>query len=1145
MASSTSSSVPTLKGGCKYDVFLSFRGEDTRYKFVDFLYDALSRSKMLVFKDDEKLREGTEIRPELLEAIKGSTCAVVVLSKNYANSSWCLAELAKIMECRKHMGQLVIPVFYHVDPSDARGQKRDFDTAFKQLEQKILGTPSTFYKKFFIWLRTILIGNPGSPPEEKFEEEMDKVNEWRKALTAVSNLSGQHMTETGKVGESAIINKIVRSILDHIQPPVNMEKNLIGIKSHMNELESLLDLKATEKVRIVGIWGMGGIGKTTIARALFTRISCKFHGSSFLNDVRENGSNKRNICALQERILKDITDHEYQIRDPEEGAELIKIRFSKQKVLLVFDDVNDVDQLEFLPARHEWFSAGSRIIITTRDMHVLSPSCTDANSSYTDAIYKPPTLPKGQAIELFSRHAFQAKTPPKGYEELSDRAICYTGGLPLALKVLGSHFHGEQASVWDSALNRLAKRPEKKIYETLKISFDGLCDYDKEIFLDIACFFKGDDKESVTRKLDSFGLLAVMGINVLTKRSLITVSSGHIHMHDVLQEMGWEIVRESYPNSRLWQHEEIRGFKINKNPEAVKGIVQTWRYDEVGPSDAKVGFSADVFETMKNIRLLDIHGDFTSCKPTTLPNELRWLRWNEYRFSSLPEAGMDNLVGLEMHGGKVEHLWRGYKFMPYLKFIHLEHLDCIESSPDVSGAPIVERLTLSYCINLVEVHESLGTLRKLAYLNMSGCWNLKRLLSIIDMPLLETIDLSECFSLENFPEVSSGMEKLSNIYLNGCSNLKIIPRSICKLKSLKSLHLQDCDQLPEDMGSMKTLEELQLGFRDHIMAFQRRQPESINFHTLTKLCYLRKLDLCWRPIEDADFFNNLDGFSSLEELHLTGNWKLVQLPASISRLSRFKHLELNRCRKLQNIQGLPSGLQVLKASDCIALEKIEDLTKEYVWLHKIWLHGCDRLLENQENERYLDNMLQQSFLKKCAALDHVLSIAIPGNKIPSWFEEQRHGNQIALKLPPKCHTDIMGFVVCGVFQVKWPRTIGTTEIHFGVEINRMLICESKVDYCNESAATENESVWIAYIPFGFSQQQTYDGFKREDWSLSVTGNLIITSEFIDKNVVRCGAHIMYKEDVESVQQLCIPDYRPNSNIIRSFDDSFIYREKHV
>ena len=142
----------------EYDVFLSFRGEDTRNKFTDHLYVNLKRRGITAFRDDPQLKRGTAISPELLSAIEQSRFAVVVISPNYASSTWCLLELAKIVQCMGERGG-ILPIFYEVDPSDVRHQRRSFADAF-------------------------------GAHEEKFGEDLTKVQEWRDALTKVANLAG-------------------------------------------------------------------------------------------------------------------------------------------------------------------------------------------------------------------------------------------------------------------------------------------------------------------------------------------------------------------------------------------------------------------------------------------------------------------------------------------------------------------------------------------------------------------------------------------------------------------------------------------------------------------------------------------------------------------------------------------------------------------------------------------------------------------------------------------------------------------------------------------------------------------------------------------------------------------------------------------
>ena len=148
----------------KYHVFLSFRGKDTRKSFTDHLYTALKQKGISTFKDDENLERGKPISTELLRAIEESMFAIVILSKKYASSTWCLDELVKIMECRKKMGLIVLPIFYDVEPFDVRKQTRAFAQAFVK-------------------------------HEKCFKKNIKKVQMWRVALREVANLSGWSLND--------------------------------------------------------------------------------------------------------------------------------------------------------------------------------------------------------------------------------------------------------------------------------------------------------------------------------------------------------------------------------------------------------------------------------------------------------------------------------------------------------------------------------------------------------------------------------------------------------------------------------------------------------------------------------------------------------------------------------------------------------------------------------------------------------------------------------------------------------------------------------------------------------------------------------------------------------------------------------------
>ncbi|GKD38005.1 Toll/interleukin-1 receptor domain-containing protein, partial [Tanacetum coccineum] len=131
---STSSS--SIQNRFKYDVFISFRGEDTRKNFVDHLYHGLKDKGIYTYKDDVKIQKGKRISDDLFKSIEDSKFYIIVFSKNYASSSWCLEELVKIMECHKMHGHTAYPVFYDVEPTEVRKQSGDVREAFAKHEKE-------------------------------------------------------------------------------------------------------------------------------------------------------------------------------------------------------------------------------------------------------------------------------------------------------------------------------------------------------------------------------------------------------------------------------------------------------------------------------------------------------------------------------------------------------------------------------------------------------------------------------------------------------------------------------------------------------------------------------------------------------------------------------------------------------------------------------------------------------------------------------------------------------------------------------------------------------------------------------------------------------------------------------------------------
>ncbi|CAI9771608.1 unnamed protein product [Fraxinus pennsylvanica] len=784
-----------------YDVFLSFRGEDTRKGFVDHLYTTLHEKGIYTFKDDIELKRGSSISPVLQKAIEMSKVALVIFSKDYADSTWCLEEIVKIVECNQKFGQKIYPVFYYVEPSDVRKQKGSYKIAFDKYEN--------------------------DPNMDKL-----KIDRWRNALTEAASVSGWDIQKTADGHESKGIRKIALEILNNLSHTVSrVKESLIGVESHVGQVMSLLNLESTKDVRMIGIWGMGGIGKTTIARAVFDQIFSKFEGSSYLDNVRES-SKTLGLSSLEEKLLSDTlmekTTNLYN------NTSMLLTRLRHKRVLVVLDDVNELEHLDRLAGGHDWFGPGSRIIITTRNKQLLS-------GREVDEVYEVSVLGTDVALTLFSKFAFKEGFPKEKFEKLARAAVRYARGLPLALKVLGSFLHGRDIDEWENALDRLEEIPEDGILEKLKVSFDALNDMEKKIFLDIACFFKGKKKEYVMRKLDSFGLRAKIGVSDLIQKSLLTVTTDNrLQMHDLLQEMGWYIVRRPHPNepgrhSRLWLPKDICDVLTkNVDTEEIEGI----HLDFAELESFKI--SPKAFANMKNLRLLKIHNADIKQMQASLPSDLHWLDLHKYQMWTLPQSFQgEKLVGLKLSHSHIERLG-GLEKAQLNKLNRCKRpksrsslfpADLGSSVSSISGVLPLQKLGLA---GSNQTKDPLPTPRP----SLSGLCSLKKL------------DLSSCDLLEELSADLASLSSLEELDLSG-NNFVAFPAKISELPRLKILKLESCtrlESLPDLPESIAVLNA------DECRSLQSLADLSVKHAFLWKVSFLN----CFELVKNEENHNAAD-----------------------------------------------------------------------------------------------------------------------------------------------------------------------------------------------------------------------------------------------------------------------------------------------
>ncbi|KAJ6893102.1 disease resistance protein RPV1-like [Populus alba x Populus x berolinensis] len=643
---------------CKYQVFLSFRGADTRKNFTDHLYKALIQAGIHTFRDDDEIQRGENIDFELQKAIQQSKISIIVFSKDYASSRWCLDELVMIMERKRNDDCLVLPVFYDVDPSQVGRQTGSFAAAFVE-------------------------------HEKSFNEEMERVSGWRIALKEVADLAGMVL---GDGYEAQFVQSIVEKVSKKLdQKMFHLPLHFIGRDPLVNYINSWLQ-DGSHDAAIAMLYGIGGVGKTTIAKSVFNQNIHKFEGKSFLSNFRS-----KDIVCLQRQLLSDILKKTVdEINDEDEGILKIKDALCCRRTLIVLDDVDKRDHFNKIIGMQNWLCKGSKIIVTTRNKGLFSAN----DIEWVRCKVEPLDIEK--SLELFCWNAFGQADRVDDFVEDSLRIVHHCKGLPLALRVIGSSLSGKGREIWESALQQMEVIPNCEVQKVLRISYDSLDDdYQKGLFLDIACFFNGMDVDDAVRILDGLDKGSRFGIDNLIDRCLVEINiHQRLWMHQQVRDMGREIARQESPKcQRIWRHEDaftvlkgttdvekLRGLTIDMHAlmkdnyaEVVctdsevcrkrrrLNFFQQWLSDfsdgeklQTGQSSLFSILSTDVFRKMPDVKFLHLNYTNFCGSFEHFPKNLIWLCWRGLSSRSIPHhVCLEKLVVLDLSRSCLVDAWKG------------------------------------------------------------------------------------------------------------------------------------------------------------------------------------------------------------------------------------------------------------------------------------------------------------------------------------------------------------------------------------------------------------------------------------------------------------------------------------------------------
>ncbi|KAM5582489.1 hypothetical protein ABKV19_002747 [Rosa sericea] len=608
-----SSSSPPPPPGLEYDVFLSFRGADTRKGITSDLYHKLQRSGIKTFMDDPDLEVGDAISPTLIAAIEQSRFAIVVLSRDYASSTWCLEELAKICECLKDQNR-ILPLFYHVEPSDVRYQKKSFEEAF-------------------------------SKHETSGRCRSEKVKQWRDALNKVADFSGWN-TQDYKT-ERELVDKIVDFVYTKVQP-IDIEFTMSNgdfesFEATRKAMDEVMKELKDDEVTAVGVYGMGGVGKTTMVQHVAAE-SCK--NGTFHHVIMAVVSQSPNFERIQGTLLVELLGQGFELPECGRASRLYKEIMRKNNILIILDDIwgfIDLSKTIGIPSPDRLKKRNSKVLLTSRRLHVC-------NSMSQTSIHLD-ILSEQDSWSLFVKKTKRYFESPN-FDNVARKVARECRGLPIALIAVARALGDKDLEEWQKAAQQLRKSQianpdhEEVAFECIKLSYDYLKHEDHKSCFLLCCLFREDYdipiedlfKYAIGKGLfrDTVAIYEARGIaHTVVKHlkdcSLLLESKyrERVRMHDVVRDTAIKIANghgflvKAGCGLKDWPHGLHEGYSaISLMENEIRSVPE----ELVGPN-------LQILLLQKNTGLNEIPETFFQS-----PNELRLLDLSKTSISSLPQS---------------------------------------------------------------------------------------------------------------------------------------------------------------------------------------------------------------------------------------------------------------------------------------------------------------------------------------------------------------------------------------------------------------------------------------------------------------------------------------------------------------------------
>ncbi|KAK3440799.1 hypothetical protein EUGRSUZ_B01065, partial [Eucalyptus grandis] len=709
-------------------------------------------------------------------------------------------------------------------------------------------------------------------------------------------------------------------------------QKLVGIDDRVKQITKLLEMEVIDEVRIIGIYGTDGIGKTTLAKAVYDRTSSCFDSCSFLAEVNETTQNSCDIRYLQIKLIRDILALDHEDPSCDERMEIFVDIFRKMKVLIVVDGVENQSYLHAIVGDQlHWFGLGSRIIVTSQNEEILKEYDPEKTRTYMVS-----ELDDGQAFELFCKHAF---TMSSQYDGLADHIVNATEKLPLAVEVVGSFLRATNFASMPAI--SFLKLDDAKVsgdftgaFQSLRwlcwqrcpLEFDVINFVLRElVILDLSWSKVTEDWRGWSEiKMEKLKVLNLTGCSDL----LITPNfSDYKDLEILILERCSRLVKLDPSIGHL-----KRLVSLNmKFCSQLNGLPV-----ELGCTTALKELFIDgtcvrqIPISIGNLKQLKILSDFRCFPLTYLPSSICYL-------ISLSELSLD--------GAKISELPSSLGKLLELRRLSLRDCRYLENLPySIGEMGSLEELDIS-ATSISELPDSIRNLKSLKVLRMDSSFIRAFPGEIWNLTKLEELHASWCQSLKGaIPRDIKRLCHLRSLTL-GHTSISSIPPEISTISSLQTLDLLQCNEievLPELPPSLiclhvsskrmkdipllkdlKELEELYLSDEDP----EERQPPSKQLKPESKV---KQLSIWFSRLWNLELLQT----QSIEKQSFSIVFpKLRKLELSLSRIIKLEFLyeptDIPQLKtltlsglSLEEVSALPKTLSVLSIRGCSSLKRL-------------------------------------------------------------------------------------------------------------------------------------------------------------------------------------------------------------------------------